>query len=73
MLRASASPRAGDGAVGELDQVERVLDVGIDLSSGTSSFELNWHAMPQLRIGSGSAPMSSASWKYSKKPSPNDW
>ena len=36
---------------------------GSSSSSGTSSPELNWQAMPQLRIGSGSAPMSSQSWK----------
>ena len=29
--------------------------------------------MPQLRIGNGSAPISSASWKYSKNPRPKLW
>ena len=43
------------------------------VSIAASSLELNWQAMPQLRIGSGFAPRSSLSWKYSKNPSPNDW
>ena len=38
---------------------------GSSWPTGTSSLVLNWQAMPQFRIGSGSAPMSSASWKYS--------
>ena len=42
--------------VGELDEVERVLDVRIELIEGASSPELNWQAIPQFRIGSGCGP-----------------
>ena len=73
-LRAEAAPTSsGRRAVRKFDQIESVLNEWLQLFEREVSLELNWHAMPQLTIGNGVAPTSSASWKYSKKPSPNDW